>query len=1141
MNFEDEIKQINEIINKLDIIQEDEWQIKEGETEEEYNERIEEIEEELEEELLDYISDSLLDEQKINEEDAVKEAQEKIKKDYELFEDAFIKNEDGTITLKSDEELVELGYDNPDELEKLRDIEKNMNNSDQYLNAIRESIKASKDIDAEIDRKMELAKSIITAKKRGESLPSNLNPNLQKDKFEKANEYIASTTTLKRIPVIQNEYIKNNYIAERRYNNLIRNNNVNRGNASNNRVVTSTATVSSTPVINNVVSTANIVTKKIPDRKNVVYSNFEKKLDKDNDLTKQKIKARTELKLIFKEIENKELLGEDVEELNSKIENIKKKYPNTITDKVLDRLYDKYNVQIKVNETEQQIQNAVENIEQEAQAEIEEIIQNIEGKLESIETSETIEDTDNSKEKIQEKANEVIDSINDIAKSKPKVEIKVESPATKIKQKASDVALGALEVGTVVGATLGTLKKKSGEKIDDLKKKGEDLVENIVEQQKDAKKKKNDKAKKETAKNSKNSKKPVTENKTEISKKEKAIKNNNIASIANNEENTVKNIQQSKKISRSELIESLDSVRKRFSDDEIRTKAIDLLVINKLVCYLKEYDDTEMQTRLKEEINKLQTKKTGLYNDDLCIYHYTCTNPKTLYYMYNSYQEGVKSIDGSREIIPANKNVASYYLYLAHRVKNDFKNSDWKEVENKIKQAEKEGKEFPLSEKERVENEKRIESHWELQPYLDKEIDDKFNSNREEICYGYFEFLKDKYNNLNELSGVERLKAESDFTSELDLVKSSKGNTEYLNLAINKEIISRIAKDDENFVKEIQTIENNNNNGEKINPRILKLLGDTYFKGLRSSSNQEIVKQDKRKAKKIYEGIITEKELSNDVELYNNLFNIYNDNSSPLYDKQKAEKLKKIANKKGVNIQQGIMSKDKNEEPAIYVCSDLHGEYPTYQTIVKKLKDKDKLYILGDVIDRGPDGIKILQDLMKKKNNNIEFLIGNHEYNMIKTLYFNDKKAEKIWESKNEFEKLDAKEQEKIKNFLLDSYVYKSINVNSQKINLVHANANAVPDKEENETVRQMITKGKEKIIQNAVEGEQRKIQKTFTIVGHNPTFNMIKYKNGVLDIDCGASYGHSAALVNLTNGTVNYIDAEYERNKEKIKNEKSK
>lgn len=35
-----------------------------------------------------------------------------------------LKNDDGTVTLKTDEKLVELGYDSLDELEKLRDIEK---------------------------------------------------------------------------------------------------------------------------------------------------------------------------------------------------------------------------------------------------------------------------------------------------------------------------------------------------------------------------------------------------------------------------------------------------------------------------------------------------------------------------------------------------------------------------------------------------------------------------------------------------------------------------------------------------------------------------------------------------------------------------------------------------------------------------------------------------------------------------------------------------------------------------------------------------------------------------------------------------------------------------------------------------------
>ena len=39
---------------------------------------------------------------------------------------------------------------------------------------------------------------------------------------------------------------------------------------------------------------------------------------------------------------------------------------------------------------------------------------------------------------------------------------------------------------------------------------------------------------------------------------------------------------------------------------------------------------------------------------------------------------------------------------------------------------------------------------------------------------------------------------------------------------------------------------------------------------------------------------------------------------------------------------------------------------------------RDTLYVLGDVIDRGPDGIKILQDMMLRPN--VFPLLGNHEF-----------------------------------------------------------------------------------------------------------------------------------------------------------------
>ena len=1147
MEIEDEINQINSIINKLDVIRDDEWQKKEDETEEEFDNRLEDIEEELEEELLDYISDSLLAEQEINEEKAIKEAQEKIKADYELFSDAFIKSDNGIITLKSEEELMTLGYDTPEEVEKLNSIAENINSPEIYINKIKDSIKASKDIDAEIDRKMELAKTIIAAKKRGESLPSNLNPNLQKDKFEKANKYIASTTTLKRIPVIQNEYIKNNYIAERRYNNLIRNNNnVNRGNASNNKAVTSTATVSSTLVINNVVSTANIVTKKIPDRKNVVYSNFEKKLDKDNDLTKQKIKARTELKLIFKEIENKELLGEDVEELNSKIENIKKKYPNTITDKALDRLYDKYNVQIKVNETEQQIQNAVENIEQEAQAEIEEIKQNIEEKLENVKTSEAIEDTDNSKEKmktieLQEKANEVIDSINNITISKPKAEIKIKSPSTKIRQKTTKATLGALEAGKAVATALGTLKKKNEAKIADLKKKGEDLVENIVEQQKDVKRKKNAKAKKETTRETNKVKTPQIQAITNPIKKENSISEESQTEKATQIEEKSKKVSNNSKMSKEELMDALEKVSAR-SPKYLRVKGINLLVINKLVCYLKENDDPEVQMRLSEEINKLQKDRTGDNEDNLCIYDYKFTNPKTLYYMYDKYKDGVKSNDGSREIILANKNASSYYLYLAYNLMQGVK-------------------------KEKEELQSKIEERWEVPLNITQKVEKDFIENKERVCEGYYDFLEEKYN-LNNLDGIERLKSEYFFVNELTKANENEENSEYLKLALATDIVKRPGsflrpnnyKEKEYLEEQLQRFDEKIKDNREVEPRILKLWGNLFYNGLKGPSDKEIIPMNKAKAKKIYEQLIDRDKNCCDADVYYNLYDIYNDNTTPLFDKNKANKILKTIERKKLS-RRNVIAKNNKNESNIYVCSDLHGNYNFYKAITRELKENDRLYVLGDVIDRGKDGIKILQDVIKRKEKGqVEFLVGNHELMMVQSLFLNNEKVRNDWlidgnggkETLEEFNKLDVNEQNKMKEFLLNSYVYKNIKINNKPVHLVHAKS--IQDKEENneKTLGEMIKEGNENKIHEALWSRdpdksiasphpQSARPGVFTVIGHSPTDdNKVNYKDDYMDIDCGGGYNY-CSLVNLTKGTVKYIDNDFEKKKEKMKNEKSK
>lgn len=61
----------------------------------------------------------------------------------------------------------------------------------------------------------------------------------------------------------------------------------------------------------------------------------------------------------------------------------------------------------------------------------------------------------------------------------------------------------------------------------------------------------------------------------------------------------------------------------------------------------------------------------------------------------------------------------------------------------------------------------------------------------------------------------------------------------------------------------------------------------------------------------------------------------------------------------------------------VYAVSDIHGEYDLFSQIKCHLGQDDICYVLGDATDRGADGIKILQEIIRDKR--FIFLRGNHE------------------------------------------------------------------------------------------------------------------------------------------------------------------
>lgn len=60
-----------------------------------------------------------------------------------------------------------------------------------------------------------------------------------------------------------------------------------------------------------------------------------------------------------------------------------------------------------------------------------------------------------------------------------------------------------------------------------------------------------------------------------------------------------------------------------------------------------------------------------------------------------------------------------------------------------------------------------------------------------------------------------------------------------------------------------------------------------------------------------------------------------------------------------------------------FVFSDLHGQYELWRQIKEYMQPDDKAYCLGDCVDRGPDGIKILTEILADKR--ITLIKGNHE------------------------------------------------------------------------------------------------------------------------------------------------------------------
>lgn len=87
---------------------------------------------------------------------------------------------------------------------------------------------------------------------------------------------------------------------------------------------------------------------------------------------------------------------------------------------------------------------------------------------------------------------------------------------------------------------------------------------------------------------------------------------------------------------------------------------------------------------------------------------------------------------------------------------------------------------------------------------------------------------------------------------------------------------------------------------------------------------------------------------------------------------------------------------------ATYVVSDMHGHARTFERLLERvsLGSQDQLYILGDMIDRGPDPARVLKVCHDLYEAGAQVLRGNHEQLMLDALtHPNSAEAQYDWVS----------------------------------------------------------------------------------------------------------------------------------------------
>jgi len=222
-----------------------------------------------------------------------------------------------------------------------------------------------------------------------------------------------------------------------------------------------------------------------------------------------------------------------------------------------------------------------------------------------------------------------------------------------------------------------------------------------------------------------------------------------------------------------------------------------------------------------------------------------------------------------------------------------------------------------------------------------------------------------------------------------------------------------------------------------------------------------------------------------------------------------------------------------------YVLSDIHGDYHRYGQMLELIgfSDDDELYVLGDVIDRGEEPLRVLEDMSMRPN--VYPILGNHELMAVWVLrrlcveVTDDNYASQVDEKLLEalslwrldggqttldaFLRLDMEGRETILEYLEEFSPYEEISVAGKRFVLVHG---GIPFEQrhiplERQDIRELVTV--------RPDYEKRYFDDRYLVTGHTPTYlipgaqeGLILTWNGHIAVDCGAGAGIALGCIRL-------------------------